>query len=307
MPPMNDLHAVDLNLWAVLEGLLETHSVTSTAARLGRTQSAVSHSLSALRALFGDPLLVRVGNRLEPTPRARTLEGPVREALAAMRRTLAPAADFSPRTLQRTFRLYASDYGQVVLLPGLLRRLAAHAPGVVVDVRFQSDATASSVAQLAAGELDLAIAARLPSHSGVMQQRLFADRDVVVLRKRHPDARRLTAERFAALPHVQVSPRGLERDFVDEALARKGLTRKVVARIPHFVAAPLLVAHSDAVAVVPERVAQAWAGAQTAPVRFVESPVPLPHFTMSQFFPEVLRKAPEHLWLRQLVKEVAQS
>jgi DNA-binding transcriptional LysR family regulator len=79
----------------------------------------------------------------------------------------------------------------------------------------------------------------------------------------------------------------------------------VVARVPHFVAAAMLVAHSDAVAVVPQRVAQAWA--QTAPVRFVESPVPLPHFTMSQFFPEVLRKAPEHVWLRQLVKEVAEG
>jgi DNA-binding transcriptional LysR family regulator len=176
---------------------------------------------------------------------------------------------------------------------------------VVVDVRFQSDAAASNVAQLAAGEVDLAIAARLPLHSGVVQQRLFADRDVVVLRARHPAARLLTAERFAALPHVQVSPRGLERDFVDEALARKGLTRKVVARVPHFVAAAMLVSHSDAVAVVPQRVAQAWA--QTAPVRFVESPVPLPHFTMSQFFPEVLRKAPEHVWLRQLVKEVAEA
>lgn len=302
---MNALHELDWNLWLVLDLLLETGSVTEAARRLGRTQSAVSHSLASLRELFGDPLFVRVGARFEPTPRAKALAGPVRELMQGAARVLAPPGAFSPNTLHRTFRLLLSDYAQVVLVPGLLERLAVEAPHVQLDVSFRSDAPAFNFADVVSGRTELTVLPMVPGPSGVVRQRLYDDHNVCVLREGHPALRRFTAERFAALPHVQVSARGLGPDFVDQALGRRKLTRRVVLRVPHFATAPHLVTTTDAVAVVPHRIAQSWR--RGSGVTFVEAPVPLPAFSMCQCFPELLRHDPAHAWLRRLVHEVAQA
>lgn len=143
---MNTLHAIDWNLWLVLDLLIETGSVTETARRLRRTQSAVSHSLAALREAFRDPLFIRVGSRFEPTPRARALAEPVRSMMQTATRALAAPEVFDPKTLRRTFRLFLSDYAQVVVLPGLMKRLAVQAPHVTLDVHFRSDAFATNLA-----------------------------------------------------------------------------------------------------------------------------------------------------------------
>lgn len=300
---MNDLHDLDWNLWLVLHQLLETGSVTVAARRLKRTQSAVSHSLSSLRELFGDPLFVRVGARFEPTPRARALAGPVGELMKGATRLLLPPVTFAPASLQRTFRMLLSDYAQVVLLPGLLERLLVEAPGVVLDVHFRSDASDYSFGELGSGRIELCVAPMTAGSSGIVRQQLFEDHNVCVLRAGNPALKRFTVERFAALPHVQVSARGLGPDFVDQALRKHKLTRRIVLRVPHFATAPHLINTTDAVAVVPHRIAAAWK--KDSSVRFVEAPVPLPAFAMAQFFPEVLRNDPAHAWLRRMVFEVA--
>lgn len=299
---MNALHELDWNLWLVLDQLLETGNVTAAARKLGRTQSAVSHSLASLRELFGDPLFVRIGARFEPTPRAKALAGPVRELVQSAARVLAPPAAFSPETLKRTFRFLLSDYGQVVLLPALLKRLASEAPGVVLDVHFRSDSPTFNFEEVASGRTELSVAPLLEGPAGIVRQRLFDDHNVCALREGHPALRRFTVERFAALPHVQISARALGPDFVDHALKKQKLSRKVVLRVPHFATAPHLVASSDAVAVVPQRIAAAWR--KGSGVTFVEAPMPLPSFTMAQYFPEVLRHDPAHAWLRRVVHEV---
>lgn len=303
MLPMNSVHELDWNLWVVLHQLLETGSVTEAARRLGRTQSAVSHSLGALRTAFGDPLFVRAGARFEPTPRARALAEPVRALVQHATQAFTPPKAFVPAELQRVFPLFLSDYAQLVLLPGLLSALRAQAPGVTLDVHFRSDAVATLFSDLGTGRVELMVAPVQDAPSGVVRQRLFGDKNVCALRQGHPALKRFTAERFAALPHLQVSARGLGPDFIDEALARKGLSRRVAVRVPHFAAAPFLVAESDAVAVVPERLARAWR--RHPGLRFVEPPLPLPTFAMAQYFPEALRSDPAHAWLRRLVFEVA--
>lgn len=298
---MNSLHHVDLNLWVVLGHLLETASVSDTARRLGRTQSAVSHSLAALRETFGDPLFVRVGARLEPTTRAKQLEPVVRSALEQLQATLQPADAFDPATLRRTFRLFLSDYGQIVLLGPLLRRLEAIAPHVVLDVTFKADAGPELARDIQAGRCDLSVGPPMESLSGVLTQPLFEDTNVCVVRAGHPFAKQPTAKAWARLRHVVASPRGAMRDFVDEALEQKGLSRTVVARVPHFTAALELVAQTDAVTVVPARLARVWAARQ---VRLIEPPLPLPAFTMSWFVSEVARTDPANLWLRSELKRV---
>ncbi len=303
MMPMNRLHQVDLNLWVVLGQLLETNHVSETARRLGRTQSAVSHSLAALRRLFGDPLFVRVGSGLEPTPRAKALAPLVREALRQVEATLAPQAGFDPLGLERTFRLFVSDYAQVVLLPRLLVRLAAQAPRVALDVTFRADAMGEVLREVREGRVDLSVGPPVEGLSGVVTQPLFDDVNVCVVRAGHPFARRPTARAWAALRHVVASPRGGLRDFVDDALEARGLRRVVAARVPHFVAALELVAHSDAVAVVPGRLTGAWSG--RAAIAVVRPPLPLPGFSMAWFASETLRADPANAWLRRELRAVA--
>lgn len=299
---MNSLHHVDLNLWVVLGALLETHSVSETARRLGRTQSAISHSLSALRGVFGDPLFVRVGAGLEPTSRARALAPTVSAALAELERSLAPAAAFDPKQLRRTFRLFLSDYAQVVLLGPLLDRLAEAAPRVVLDVTFRADAMDEVLREVREGRCDLSVG---PPHeaSGVVTQTLFADGNVCVVRRGHPFAKRPTLKAWAALRHVVASPRGGLRDFVDEELGKHGLQREVVARVPHFTAALALAARTDATTLVPGKLAQAWA--RSADVVVVQPPLPLPTFKMAWFVSEVARTDPASMWLRAELKRVA--
>lgn len=293
---MNTIDELDLNLVRVLARLLETGSVTEAARRLGRTQSAVSHSLAVLRRSLGDPLFVRVGSRLSPTPRARALEQPLKSVLETLAATLAPGA-FEPRTLERTFRLLLSDYLQATLLPGLLEGVQAEAPGVRLDVSFRSDAVEANLVEVAAGRLDVAVGPVMGAPSGVVRQRLFTDVNVCALRRRHPALSRWTARTFAELPHVQVSARGMADDFVDQALAERGLRRRVVLRLPQFASAPAVLQQGDAVAVVPGRLAALW----KRDLAVIAPPLPLPEFSMAQYFPETQRKDAAHLWLRRLI------
>lgn len=305
METMNTAHDLDWNLWLVLHALLENGSVTEAARKLSRTQSAVSHSLAILRVHFQDPLFVRVGARFEPTPRARALTEPVKTLMRAATEALTPPPEFSPATLQRTFRLFMSDYAQVVLLPSLLKRLTTEAPRVTLDVQFRSDAPTAILNDLAAAKYDVSIGPMNDAPAGLVRQRLYGDRNVCVLRRRHPALQRFTAKRFAELPHVLVSARGLARDFVDDALEKKKLKRHIALRVPHFATVPHFIAETDAVAVVPERIAAAWKHA--IHIEFVEAPIPLPPFSMAQLFPELLRNDPAHTWLRRLIQETARG
>lgn len=302
---MSRLHEVDLNLWVVLGALLETGSVTASAQRLGRTQSAVSHSLASLRRLLGDPLFIRVGAKLQPTPRALGLAPHVHTALESLSRSLAAPEAFDPARLKRTFRLMLSDYAQVVLLPGLVDRLAREAPGVALDVSFRSDAMEEHFRALTERRVDALVAPDIAAGSGVVRRKLFDDHNVCVLRAGHPAAKRLTVEAFAAAPHVQVSPRGLVQDHVDEALAARGLSRRIVIRVPHFDSGPHLVADSDAITLLPARLAARWTASPRVVVK--EPPLPLPGFSLALYFAEVMRKEPEHVWLRELLVSAAEE
>jgi DNA-binding transcriptional LysR family regulator len=305
IPIMKQLHQVDLNLWVVLGELLETNHVSEAARRLGRTQSAVSHSLASLRQLFGDPLFVRVGARLEPTPRAKALAPLVKEALRQVEASLAPQADFDPKTLRRVFRIFLSDYVQVVLLPRLLERLARSAPHVTLDVTFRADASDAVLAEVREGRLDLSVAPPITGLAGLLTQPLFSDSNVCVVRSGHPFMKQPTARAWAGLRHVVASPRGALRDFVDDALAQKGLSRVVAARVPHFTAALALVAQSDCVTLVPARLALAWA--RSTDVVAVKPPLPLPAFSMAWYTSELLRADPANAWLRRELKAVADA
>ncbi len=302
--PLAALRGIDLNLWLVLGHLLETSSVSATAVRLRRTQSAVSHSLAQLRRIFDDRLFVRMGSGLQPTPRALSLAPQVHQALDLLAGSLVPE-DFVPARLAGVFRVAMSDYAQAVLLPALLPRVRERAPGVIFDVTFRADDLAALALDVRDQRLDLALAIPGLDTPGLVTRHVLDEANVIVVRRGHPLAHKLTVERWAAADHVLASPRGGLRDFVDSLLEARGLSRRVVARVPHFLVALTMVMSSDLVTLAPARLARAFAA--HAGLSVLTPPLAVPDFSLVAYSPEVLRDDAAHVWLREEVVAAARS
>lgn len=297
-----NLAAVDLNLLVALDALLEERSVTRAAQRLGLSQPATSHALARLRELTGDALLVRSGARLVRTPRAEALQPAVRAILDDVRRAL-EGDHFEPASARRAFTIASADYGELVLVPPLLRILAREAPGVDLVVRPVPEEPAEA---LAAGRVDLVLGVEpgRGAPGSLERRKLFDDGFVCLVRRDHPVLEReLTVERFAAMGHLFIAPRGTRGGVVDDALGRRGLERRVVAMVPSFVAAPALVAESDLVVTLPSLLAARLAG--PFGLRALEAPVRLPRFTISALWHARSRRDPAHAWLRATLVRAA--
>lgn len=301
----DDLAAVDLNLLRVLDVLLAERHVTRAAARLGLTQSAASHALARLRAQLGDPLLVR-GPRgaLVPTARAEALQPVVAHALAELA-AVWRGGGFAPATARRTFHLAGGDYAELVLLPALVARLAALAPGVDLFVRTVPEDVAGA---LASGAVDVVLAPARPRDltGGCFQRALFDEAFTCAVRAEHPGARgRLTLDRFCALDHLLIAPRGTAGGFVDDALASLGRQRRVALAVPHFLIAPLVLAGTDLIATVPRRIATAFAPMVALALR--PPPIELTGFTIHMLWHERAAADPAQRWLRDQIVAVAAS
>lgn len=300
--PGVNLGAVDLNLLVALDALLTERSTTRAAARLRLTQPALSRALGRLRRLFDDPLLVRGPRGLVPTQRAVELADPVRRVLAEIERVVAHTPRFDPASAQRTFRLAMIDFAEMVLLPPLLTRLAREAPAVDVDVRALYTGAYEALEQ---GQLDGAVGVFVDTPpAGISRRKLFDERFVCVARAGHPAlARPLTLERYAALDHVVIVPRGLkDRGFADEALAKHGLARRITLRVPHFLVAPHVVASTDLVITLSERVARRFA--TLLPLVIVEPPLELPRFSVHLIWHERQQSDPANAWLREVLAQL---
>lgn len=289
----------DLNLLVTLDVLLAEGSVARAARRLRLSPSAMSRALARLREVTGDPLLVRAGRGLVPTPRAIALRervaGLVREAQAVLR----PAEALALDKLARTFTLRASEGFVEMFGAALIARVAEAAPGV--RLRFLAKPDRDST-PLRDGEVDL--------ETGVVGQAigpeiraqgLFRDHFIGVVRAGHPLAEgEVTPARYAAGRHILVSRRGRDEGPMDEALATLGLTRDVAAVVGGFSAALALARDSDLVATVPAR--------HTAPLRTgmasFELPVALPGIMVSLLWHPRLDADPAHRWLRACVRDV---
>src|SRR5882672_1572406 len=227
-----NITATNLNLFVAFDALVVHHSVSRAAAHVGVTQSAMSSSLRQLRGLFGDPLFLRSSHGVVPTPRARELAPPVREALRLLERTLGPLT-FDPATSTRTFTLMTSDYVEFVLLPRLVAHLGRQAPGV--RLRVLPWGLHQTPDDLARGNADLMLGFydRVPAHH--REELLFEERYACIVRKGHPLVRgRLTLRTYVALKHVMVSQSAGATSGIDRALAALGHTREVSLRVSHF-------------------------------------------------------------------------
>ena len=240
---------MDLNLLRALDALLQENSVTRAAERLGTSPAAVSRTLARLRRAVGDPLLVRAGQGLVPTPRAVELREEVAELLRGCDNLLRPGAGFDPAHLERTFTVQAGDAVLVRVAGPLTERIRAEAPGV--DVVFLPEAMEGGPA-LRQGVVDVEVGVLGQLDPEVRTRPLVTVPVVGVARSGHPLFEgRITARRFAAADHIGVSRRGRRHGPIDTALADRGLRRRVAVVVPSHTGAMLLARDSDLVTLGP--------------------------------------------------------
>ena len=289
----------DLNLLVTLEVLLAEGSVARAARRLQLSPSAMSRALARLREATGDPLLVRAGRGLVPTPRAIELRTQVGALVEGAMAVLRPAERLDLGTLARRFTLRTSEGFVETFGPVLIADVMGQAPGVTL--RFVAKADKES-APLREGEVDLETgvidAATAPEMRTLP---LFEDRWVAVVRNGHPLARgKMTANRYAEAGHVLVERRGLRSESVAEAVRVAGLEQRVVTVVSGFATALALVRDTEIVATVPERHTAGLRGG----LRSLPLPFAVPGFTVSMIWHPRMDGDLAHRWLRSCVRKV---
>jgi DNA-binding transcriptional LysR family regulator len=289
----------DLNLLITLDVLLTEGSVARAAERLRLSPSAMSRALARLRATTGDPLLVRAGRGLVPTPRALELRGRVGQLVQDGEAVLRPAEKINLKNLVRTFTLRTREGFVENFGPGLIARVGAEAPGVRLRFVEKPDKDSASL-RTGAVDLETGVVGETTGPE-VRAQALFRDRFIGVVRNKHSLSKgRVTPQRYAAGRHILVSRRGLDRGPIDEALKPLGLTREIVTIVGGFTAALALARASDLIASIPER----HTGNLRAGMHSFRLPIATPEFAISLLWHPRLDADPAHLWLRRCVREI---
>lgn len=289
----------DLNLLITLDVLLQEGSVAGAAKRLRLSPSAMSRALARLRDTTGDPLLVRAGRGLVPTPRALALRARVGQLVQDAEAVLRPVEALDLTRLVRTFTLRNRDGFVENFGPRLIARVEREAPGV--RLRFVQKPDRDS-APLRDGSVDMETGVVGTAMSPeVRTQALFRDRFIGVVRTGHPLGRGdITPARYAAGRHILVSRRGLDRGPIDQALASSGLTREIATVVGSFSEALALARASDLIASVPER----YTGNLREGMSCFALPVLLADITVSLLWHPRLDADPAHRWLRGCVRDI---
>jgi len=283
---------IDLNLLKIFDAVHSEGSVSRAAARIGLTQPSVSHGLSRLRMLFGDPLFVRARGGVEPTPAARRIAPALSDALHAVQAVLDDTLRFDPSRARRVFRIHMSDLGEVVFLPPLIRAIREQAPGVALETRqIGWDELPGA---LDGGTVDMAIG-HLPSLlGGFAHQHLFQEEYVTM--RRSPESRdtRRPAPRAAA-DYIAITSHPPTLAILRES----GLIDRVRLSIPHFMVVPAILAEVDYAVIVPRTVARAFR--RYGLNRVSPLPIPYRHFDVGLYWTRRQGTDPGHRWLRALV------
>jgi DNA-binding transcriptional LysR family regulator len=298
--PMN-LRALDLNLLVVFDAIFREGNVTRAADKVGLSQPAASNALTRLRGHLKDELFLRGPDGLRPTPRALELAPRIRAIMAELEQVL-DAPTFDPATTTRSFTIAAVDYFTVVVGPALLAILDREAPGIRIVI---VPAVGRSYEALDHGEIDFAAAAFSDAPERFGHAALVEDSYSCMVRADHALANApVTLARYSAARHLLMSPRGDPRGFVDEGLARSGLTRQVAMVINHFAAGPPIVAASDLVFTAPTQVLRRLCHPGLA---LIECPVPAPMAfrRLDMIWHDRLGRSPAHDWMRGAIMRAA--
>ncbi len=290
---------LDMNLLPALDVLLEEGSVAAAAARLHLSEPAMSRTLSRIRRATGDPILVRTGRNMTPTPRALAMRGEVHALVQQAYGLLAPDRILALDKLERTFVLRCHDALTMALSPTLLAAVEAQAPGVTLRMLPEA---ATDTSELRHGQIDLEVGSAEPTLPDIRFETIAHVRFVIAVRPGHPLTEGdLTIERYAAARHIIVSRRGRLHDPIDEALAAQGLQRRVVASVPTSAVGLHVVHQSDLVVTVPEHFCDSRTGAPD--LQRLPLPLDVPPVAINQAWHSRYDHDQAHVWLRGQVRE----
>ena len=310
----------DLNLLRVFDVLLEERSVTRTGARLGLTQSAVSHALNRLRYMLSDELFVRGPAGMQPTPRAVEMGPQVHAALNQLQAALAPS-DFDPATSERRFAVVTGAYASAILAPPLASRLAEVAPQSELMI---AELALDMLERLDARRVDFLIGSVLAAPERFARETILTETLVWVVRTAHPafQGETIDLETLVSTPHVVMARNmpglieegGERRPFVsraswedsgafEAALAARGLTRRVGVSVPDTFTALAIASRTDMAALIPRRLA--LLSAQGGRVKLIEPPYESPPVDVSLLYLRERLAEPAIVWMRDLIRTVA--
>jgi len=303
IPSRHEGGELELHHLKILHVLLAERSLTRAAGALDLTQPAISKTLARLRTYFGDPLFVRVGMRMEPTPKAVELAEPVKAILDRMRELKSGQQAFDPATSERTFSLSMIDAAVVQLLPPLLNHLRDHAPSVRVHaVRCEVQ---NLDLWLESGLVDFALGAFPSLEQDIRRHPLWVEDFASLVRDDHPRKESLrTLDAFTRENHALVSAAGTGHGYhaVEKMLEEVVPARNIVCRVPMFSAAALVAKHSDCVATLPRTVAGTMA--RDLSLHLFDCPVALPRVEIAEYWHERYHRDPGNRWLREVMREL---
>ena len=301
-----NLRSVDLNLLVIFDALIAERNVTRAARHNGISQPAMSKALNRLRHLLNDPLFERRDGRMEPTPRALDLAGPIRSALSDISRTLTAPGAPNPRQFVGAVRIAAIDLHQTTLLPALTTQLRLQAPRL--DLRIQVADRDRLYDQLADGKIDLAIAPTLMGMPELCAETLWHDRLVTLVSANNRLPQPMTIEVFAAADHVvdaghvRVGTDGRGASLVDSILAARGLRRRIVVVLPSSSGIPHVVAATDLIATLPSKIVK---DLQIPGLRVIPPPLPPVEVSAHLCWHPRSQNSPLRAWLCNLIKTTA--
>ena len=295
---MKNLHEIDLNLLVVFNQLMVDRRVSKVADEFGMTQPGVSNALAKLRRKLADELFLRTPAGMVPTPFAEQLAEPVAYALAMIQSGLDQQTKFDPATAKREMTIGMSDIGEIVFLPSLVERMIRESPGVRLSTVRNTAVNLRD--EMEAGKVDLAIGFLPQLKAGFFQRKLFDQRYVCVFRRGHRlDKEAVSIDEFREAEHLIIISAGTGHGLVDELMERAGIERTVRLTVPHYVSLGHILASSDLVATVPERLAEQLAkpfGLERRP-----HPAQLPKIPINAFWHARMHRSPAHQWLRNVV------
>lgn len=296
---------LDLNLLKIFIVVHREKNISHAAEKLGMSQSSLSHYVRKLREQLDDPLFVKSGHGVVPTPRADLLIAPIEKAINSIQSIVTESSSFECQHQARTFVLSMSDFGEFVILPKLIEKLTKISPNIEIKV-VPSDVTTLEKS-LFDGEVDLAIGYLPMINEKFRSQRLVKVDWVSVVRSGHPILQEeMTAENFSKYPHASFTRRA-GRNFtdIDVALDKLGLSRKVVLEVPSFVTLPQIVSRSNFVTTVPRQMIDYLSSHRE--ICLIEPPLILDAIFMNQYWHERLHNDPSHTWFRSVLFELFQN
>jgi DNA-binding transcriptional LysR family regulator len=290
------LSSVDLNLFVVFDTIYAEGGITRAGKRLNLSQPAISHALGRLRQMFDDPLFVRRGHAMAPTPLARQLIEPIRQALQSFEVTLTRSNRFDPGSATKRFNVGMRDALESAVLGGLMGSIAKSAPRI--DISVVRTERRDIERELSVGTLDVALDVLLPLPEEIRRQHLEVEWLTVVARRRHPRVRtRLDLDTYLAQEHIAVSSRRRGLSAEDFELGRHNLRRRIRLRCQNYFAACGVVSETDLILTMPQRYARilnAHFGNRLLPF-----PLKVPAFDSYLYWHSNAEADPANMWLRQ--------